>query len=353
MRTPFILSAALVGLGLTTAGCGGDRRNPDEMASRDERQELEPVKAVETHICAHKFVAGDPGRQVKTHLFVKKVDDDVQQAVIYDGDGDDAKLIGVEYIISRDKFESLPDEEKRLWHSHAYEVKAGLVDMPGIDAEDQDERMEELVATYGKTYYTWQTDKDDSIPLGPPQLLMSFTQDGQVDESLIDEDDVEERRNARADLQDPGVLTGADQWEEGTAIQLDVVERRGEPGSVPASAPRRPEPVDEPSQQPSTEQQAPPADREPAIEQPPSGTAPDRDEADEQERRDDSSVIDEDERRRRGQGFTPPPPTVVPSGKFADEGTTNQADMPKVDAPTPADHGTTNQVPAPPVGGPQ
>jgi hypothetical protein len=35
-------------------------------------------------------------------------------------------LAGVEYIVSDANFEGLPQEEQRLWHSHAYEVKAGL-----------------------------------------------------------------------------------------------------------------------------------------------------------------------------------------------------------------------------------
>lgn len=30
---------------------------------------------------------------------------------------------GVEYIISRRLYEGLPDEEKRYWHSHVYEVR--------------------------------------------------------------------------------------------------------------------------------------------------------------------------------------------------------------------------------------
>lgn len=30
---------------------------------------------------------------------------------------------GVEYIISRRLYEGLPDEEKRFWHSHVYEVR--------------------------------------------------------------------------------------------------------------------------------------------------------------------------------------------------------------------------------------
>lgn len=30
---------------------------------------------------------------------------------------------GVEYVVTEKLFESLPDEEKQLWHSHFYEVR--------------------------------------------------------------------------------------------------------------------------------------------------------------------------------------------------------------------------------------
>jgi hypothetical protein len=38
--------------------------------------------------------------------------------------------------------------------------------------------MQDLSTTYGKTIHTWQVDKGDPLPLGPPTLMMSFTADG-------------------------------------------------------------------------------------------------------------------------------------------------------------------------------
>jgi hypothetical protein len=38
--------------------------------------------------------------------------------------------------------------------------------------------------TYGKTFHTWQVDRGDVLPLGPPQLMMSATADGQVQPTL-------------------------------------------------------------------------------------------------------------------------------------------------------------------------
>jgi hypothetical protein len=45
------------------------------------------------------------------------------QCLIYDTDAADARLIGVEYVVAESVFASLPSEEKKLWHSHEYEVR--------------------------------------------------------------------------------------------------------------------------------------------------------------------------------------------------------------------------------------
>lgn len=46
----------------------------------------------------------------------------MRQCIIYDSDAPDARLIGIEYIISRRLYEELPEDEKKYWHSHVYEV---------------------------------------------------------------------------------------------------------------------------------------------------------------------------------------------------------------------------------------
>lgn len=42
------------------------------------------------------------------------------------------------------------------------------------------EEMKEVIGLYGKTYHFWQVDKGDTLPLGKPELMMSFTKDEQV-----------------------------------------------------------------------------------------------------------------------------------------------------------------------------
>lgn len=40
--------------------------------------------------------------------------------------------------------------------------------------------MREVVGLYGKTFHFWQIDRGDELPLGMPELMMSFTKDEQV-----------------------------------------------------------------------------------------------------------------------------------------------------------------------------
>ncbi len=57
---------------------------------------------------------------------------DMRQCAIFDSPEVDARLIGVEYIIFEKLFDTLSDEEKKLWHSHDYEFKGGILFMLGV-----------------------------------------------------------------------------------------------------------------------------------------------------------------------------------------------------------------------------
>jgi hypothetical protein len=88
------------------------------------------------------------------HHYCSHLNQDVRQCVIYDSDRPDARLIGIEYIISGELFEKLSPEEKKLWHSHIYEVKSGELIAPGVPDIAEKEVMKELVNTYGKTFHS-------------------------------------------------------------------------------------------------------------------------------------------------------------------------------------------------------
>lgn len=185
-----------------------------------------PVDALNAYLDGFHFYNGQMKSQMEAHHYCSVLNEEVIQCVIYDGNLKDAKLMGVEYIISERLFANLPDGEKAFWHSHVHEVKSGQLIAPGIPEVAEHALMQELVHTYGKTWHTWHTDLDKSLPLGVPQLMMGFTADGQVDSGMIaDRDrrfgiDSEVKKKSRADLETPEVAPGADAWARGNVIQI-------------------------------------------------------------------------------------------------------------------------------------
>lgn len=189
--------------------------------------EENPIRAIHAHVCGFHFYSGDLKRALRVDHYCSHLNDEILQCVIYDSDKKNARLIGIEYIISEASFKGLPAAEKKLWHSHRYEVMSGLLTAPGLAVAAEKDLMQGLVSTYGKTWHLWQVDRGDQLPLGLPKLMMGFTADGQVDPALVAERDrdqlidARQRRAWRADLPTRPVADGADSWQQGPAFQLD------------------------------------------------------------------------------------------------------------------------------------
>src|SRR5438874_9058269 len=189
--------------------------------------DLAPISAIHAHVCGIHFYSGNMKRQLIAQHYCAHLSDEVLQCIIYDSEKKDARLIGVEYIVSAKIFESLPADEKKFWHSHNYEVKSGALTAPGAPEAAEKDLMKVLIGTYGKTWHTWQVDRGDKLPLGIPQLMMAFTADGQAKANIIAERDKlytpsATKKAARADIPDFKVDTGADSWQKGQALQLDL-----------------------------------------------------------------------------------------------------------------------------------
>lgn len=213
------------------ARAGGEHKHAKTKvleAGAEMLQSEAPLQSIHAHVCGFHFYNGDLDRQVIAHHYCSHLGEDMMQCVIYDSDKPDAKLIGIEYIISAKLFETLDPDEKKLWHSHVHEVKSGQLIAPRIPAAAEKELMKDLVGTYGKTWHTWQVDRGDKVPLGIPQLMMGFTKEGQADADLIKARDngygisSAKKREDRSDIASPGILPGADDWQNGEAIQLDA-----------------------------------------------------------------------------------------------------------------------------------
>jgi Protein of unknown function (DUF1264) len=246
-----VRSYGVLGLALLLIGCGGKSTSsyvnaPGKPESAKTKvlesgtavlQSKPPVDAINVYMDGFHFYSGNINSQMEAHHYCTVLNEDLTQCVIFDGNDKSSKLMGIEYIVSRNVFESLPLDERKLWHSHSYEVKSGELVAPGIPKPAEHAFMEKLASTYGKTWHTWNTDKGQTLPTGHPMLMMGFTGDGQIHEDMMADRDRRMKTSSagekkdRADLKPPPIVAGANSWESGPALQLSlgpVTNKRGE-----------------------------------------------------------------------------------------------------------------------------
>ncbi|KAJ5782404.1 Peptidase S26A signal peptidase I [Penicillium paradoxum] len=150
-------------------------------------QDFTPVKQICAHLNAFHVYANDPTRCIEANHYCTHLTEDVRQCLIYDSPKATARLIGVEYMVSPRVFKTLSSEERKLWHTHEYEIKSGMLIMPAPVGMPnaawevaETAEMHDLAPVYGKIYHFWQVDRGDPVPLGQPQLMGSFLSDERV-----------------------------------------------------------------------------------------------------------------------------------------------------------------------------
>ncbi|XP_047326230.1 oil body-associated protein 2B-like [Impatiens glandulifera] len=194
-------------------------------------QSLKPVNQISQHACTFAAYSHDMSRQIVTHHYLSRVNDEFLQCAVYDSDEQNARLIGVEYIVSDKVFDTLSPEEQKLWHSHADEIKSGMWVNPRVP--EMLSKLQDIAQSYGKFWCTWQTDRGDRLPLGAPALMMSpdkvkselvTERDGKYN---ISTDGLKESRE-KIELAKP-VDPHADVWKnkgKGFAIDIQSVEMK-------------------------------------------------------------------------------------------------------------------------------
>jgi hypothetical protein len=211
----------------TADAADAPRKAPAKKEPKEHYDVAAPLRALGVYLDAFHFHSGEMDKQMEVHHWCGPLNDDVIQCALFDGKEKSAKLVGVEYVVSAKLFATFPDEERRLWHSHAYEVKSGQLVSPGMPEKAEKALMEKLISTYGKTWHTWQSERD-KVPLGIPELMMAFTADGQAKPSLIAERDrklrvsTEAKKKARVAIPVPEPVPGADSWQKGDVVRIQV-----------------------------------------------------------------------------------------------------------------------------------
>ncbi|PWN49705.1 DUF1264-domain-containing protein [Violaceomyces palustris] len=164
------------------------------------------------HVPAHDRTESVPSY----HYCSCSADQKVFQCLVYDSDKEDAKLIGIEYMIHEELFETLPEEEKPFWHSHKHEITSGFLVCTAIKGMGEEVKetgggggaattalsrgtvpdevekgiMNILYHMYGKVIHTWHP-PSSRFPMGPPVLMMSTTKEfpGPSEEKIRERDE--------------------------------------------------------------------------------------------------------------------------------------------------------------------
>lgn len=170
-----------------------------------------PLDPFDVYMVGFHPMKENPGHQMEAHHYCHQVNQDFAQCVLFNGNGKNANLNGIEYIISEKLFKTLPENEKKYWHPHNYEILSGQLVAPGIPAPAEKSLMKDKLNSYGKTWHVWNTGMPghggDKLPLGDALLAWSFNRDGEILPALLEQRDkrlgvnTAEKRRERADLQ--------------------------------------------------------------------------------------------------------------------------------------------------------
>jgi hypothetical protein len=169
-----------------------------------------PVEQIAMYLDGFHVAKDDPAAQMEAHHYCNQVNEDFAQCVLFDGNTAEARLSGIEYIISERLYATLPREEKAYWHPHNYEILSGQLRMPGLPDAAEKKALERKINSYGKTWHVWMTGMHggggDPLPFGPARLQWSFNRDGEAAADMVASRDARlsldtaAARKARADL---------------------------------------------------------------------------------------------------------------------------------------------------------
>ncbi len=167
-----------LGVGLASAGQGQANHGDGKQGGDG------PASSLHAHFCGIHIAKSNPRMQLIVQHYCAAHSDDLFQCILFDSAEKNARLLGVEYIISDQRYRKLPDTEKKYWHPHTYEVLSGGLIAPEMPADKEMAFMKHLLTTWGKTWHTWP-DPQQSLPIGEPLLMWAVTGDGQLDDKVV------------------------------------------------------------------------------------------------------------------------------------------------------------------------
>lgn len=109
--------------------------------------------------------------QTIVHHHCKVYDDMTAACLLFPyGMTDQDKPYGIEYVITSDQFQELPEEEQSYWHYHKTEFPRAEATFPELTDSELAKVLPVLDETYGKVFYFWNY--GDTYPMGEPSILI-------------------------------------------------------------------------------------------------------------------------------------------------------------------------------------
>lgn len=136
--------------------------------AQENNETAAPTQGYNAHAVGIRHIYGSP--DLEAHFYCKMNEKIMTTCQIYDNDSPNATLIGVEYIISPEDFNSLPNEEKPHWYiiNQSLAERANLR-IPELSPEESQKALSGFLGTYGKLILTWNP--QNQLPSSLPQLV--------------------------------------------------------------------------------------------------------------------------------------------------------------------------------------
>lgn len=149
---------------------GGITTFQTSVAENESGNNGSPTDGFDIHVTVNKH--DSENLEADMSHYCKLDDKIVAVCLLFDGTDANAHLAQVEFIITDEQYQQLPEREKHNWHNHAVELtpergEPGFVSLPeGVDGA---ELLATLQQTYGKVVTLW--DPSDATPSYPPYVF--------------------------------------------------------------------------------------------------------------------------------------------------------------------------------------
>jgi hypothetical protein len=169
--TAFVIAAAaLLSIPVSDTAIAQQQGMTTNATSTAAAKPVDGYNLPQGHLSAVRHNFDDPSLRVEH--FCKPHDRIMMVCQLYDSNSANATLIGIEYIVMQEQYDSLPNREKPYWHAHREELRPERADpmMPELSPEQAQAEMQKMLPTWGKVIITWIP--SDDLPSFPPQVQL-------------------------------------------------------------------------------------------------------------------------------------------------------------------------------------